>query len=118
MKTLLMTLVMAFSLGMMAQALHAGGNPEADCMANIPDITQQLKEVNAKWTANLVAVYAFCVGQNCFSKWVLVPPNEVSVTARQNYMLLKNSQPECRAASSFKVFLIYEDGSYKEVPLN
>jgi len=116
MKKLLM--ILAFSLGIMTQTVNAAGNPEAECMANIPDITQQLKEENAKWPAKLVAVYAFCVGQHCFSKWTLVPPNQVSVASRQNYMLLKNSQPECRAANFFKAFVIYDDGSYRELPPN
>jgi hypothetical protein len=116
MKNLLMALVMALSLGIMAQTVIAAGNPEAECMANIPDIVQQLKEENAKWPAKLVAVYVCCAGQHSSSKWTLVPPNQVSVAAKQNYMQLKNSQPECRAASFFKVFVIYDDGSYKELP--
>ncbi len=120
MKTLLMTLVMAFSLGIMAQTVNAAGDQEAECMANIPDIAQRLKDENSKWPAKLVAVYAFCVnqGQQCFSKWTMVPPGQISVAARQHYMLLKNSQPECRAAGLFKVFVIYDDGSYKELPAN
>lgn len=118
MKALLMTLVMVFSLGIVAQLGNTAGNSEADCMANIPDIVQSLKEENAKWPTKLVAVYVCCAGQHSSSKWVFVPPNQVSMAARQNYMLLKDSQPECRAASFFKVFVIQDDGSYKELPPN